>query len=357
MATPSFSVAPTPALFDEFDAIIDARSPSEFALDHVPGAISCPVLSDEERAQVGTLYTQESPFAARRLGAALVARNIAHHLATQFSDKPRPWRPLVYCWRGGQRSGAFVHVLGQVGWDAHQLEGGYRAWRRMAVEELKRLSAAFSFVIVCGPTGSGKTALLRAVAEAGGQILDLERIACHKGSVLGDFEGPQPSQKAFETGLYSALRSLDPAQPVFVESESKRLGRLTIPEYLFERLCASPCVVLQVAAPARVRHLVADYAAAVSDPAGVKARLARLVALHGKSVIAQWHALIDEGAWELLASDLIERHYDPAYRRGGDGLYRRRAEAKEVLLPDLTGPHLDEAARTLVDAWAHAPLE
>ena len=107
-----------------FDAIIDVRSPAEYAEDHVPGAISAPVLDNEERARVGTLYKQVSPFDAKKLGAALVAKNIAHHIQDKFSAMPRPWRPLVYCWRGGKRSGAMAHILREIGWDAWSIEGG-----------------------------------------------------------------------------------------------------------------------------------------------------------------------------------------------------------------------------------------
>src|SRR5450631_2477655 len=156
---------------DLHDTIIDVRSPAEFAEDHVPGAINCPVLDDEQRARVGTLYVQDSPFAARRLGAALVARNIARHIEEQFLVHPRQWKPLVYCWRGGQRSGAMTTVLTQVGWGARQLQGGYRAYRRRVIADLEALPGRCRFIVLHGPTGSGKTALLEAVERAGGQVL------------------------------------------------------------------------------------------------------------------------------------------------------------------------------------------
>ena len=221
----------TVADLDGFDAVIDVRSPAEFAEDHVPGALSCPVLDDEERARVGTLYKQVSPFAARKVGAALVAANIARHIEANFLEHPRQWRPLVYCWRGGKRSGSMTHVLREIGWAAQQLDGGYKSFRRHVIGELDALAAGLRFRVLCGLTGSGKSRLLRALAERGEPVLDLEAIAAHRGSVLGDLpQEPQPSQKGFETQLWQALRKLDPSRTVFVESESRKIGNLRVPE-------------------------------------------------------------------------------------------------------------------------------
>ena len=160
-----------------FDAVLDARSESEFADDHLPGALSAPVLNDAERAEVGTLYKQVSPFGARRRGAALVARNIGAFIERELAGKPREWAPLVYCWRGGERSAALTHVLNRVGWRALQLEGGYRAFRRHVVEQLAVLPPQLRFSVVCGKTGSGKSRLLQHLAAQGLQVLDLERHA------------------------------------------------------------------------------------------------------------------------------------------------------------------------------------
>jgi len=125
----------TVAQLTEFDEVIDVRSEAEFAEDHIPGAINCPALNNEERARVGTRYKQVSPFDAKKLGAALISVNIARHLRERFQDKPRHWRPLVYCWRGGGRSGALTHVMTQIGWRARRLEGGYKAYRRAVISE------------------------------------------------------------------------------------------------------------------------------------------------------------------------------------------------------------------------------
>ena len=299
-----------------FDTIIDVRSPAEFALDHLPGAINCPVLNDEERACVGTMHKVDSAFAAKRHGAALVARNIARHLEQQFAERPRQWRPLVYCWRGGQRSGALVHVLSAVGWPARQLEGGYRAFRRHVVEDLALLPGRLRLRIVCGPTGSGKSRLLRQLARCGAQVLDLEEIAQHRGSVLGALpQAPQPSQKSFETQLWSALRAFDPARAVFAESESRKVGQLRLPDALIERMRAAECVQLQLPTAARVRLLRDEYAHFEADGPSLMRQLDCLVALHGRERVEAWKRLAAERRWDDMVGRLLEEHYDPAYHR------------------------------------------
>ena len=212
-----------------FDDVIDVRSPSEFAEDHLPGAISLPVLSDAERARVGTIYVRDDRFRARRIGAALVARNAAAHIEERLADRGGGWRPLVYCWRGGQRSGAFAVILDQIGWRVGQLEGGYRSWRRLVSELLYQGALPHRLVVLDGNTGTAKTDILHAVARRGGQVLDLEGLAAHRGSVLGAVAGGQPSQKAFETRLASAVAALDRSRPTLVEAESSRIGERMVP--------------------------------------------------------------------------------------------------------------------------------
>src|SRR5574341_2585405 len=204
--------------FKQFDTIIDVRSPAEYAEDHIPGAISAPVLDDAERAQVGTLYKQVSPFDAKKIGAALVAKNIAEHVGHQFRDKPKTWRPLVYCWRGGKRSGSMAHILKEIGWNAETLEGGYKAYRRWVVAQLQSVPTSLEFIVIHGPTGSGKSRFLAALRRAGAQALDLEDLAAHRGSVLGNLpDRPQPAQKMFESLLLKELQGLDPSRALYVE--------------------------------------------------------------------------------------------------------------------------------------------
>jgi tRNA 2-selenouridine synthase len=337
MKAPSHSVAMQASILTSLDELIDARAPSEYAEDHLPGALSLPVLGDDERARVGALYKQDSPFAARRLGAALVARNIARHLESALADRPRHWRPLVYCWRGGKRSGAFAHVLREVGWAAHTLEGGYRAYRRWVVGELAELPRRFEFRVVHGATGCGKSRLLRALARAGAQVIDLEALAAHRGSVLGELPGePQPSQKMFETRLYAALAALEPARPVYVEGESRKIGQLQVPEALIAAMRAAACVLLEAGRDARVALLLDEYRHFFEDPAALNAQLDCLAHLHGRERVEEWKRLVAQGAWTELVARLLAEHYDPAYRRSAQRNFVRLPQARvlRVAAPD-----------------------
>ena len=300
---------------EAFPERIDVRSPAEFALDHLPGAVNLPVLDDEERARIGTLYVG-SAFEARRLGAALVARNIAAMLDGALAEKSREWQPLVYCWRGGQRSRALAHVLNEVGWRAMQLDGGYRAYRRHVVGQLETLPLRFRFVVLCGLTGSGKSRLLAALAAAGAQTLDLEAIARHRGSLLGEFPGvAQPSQKAFETTIAASLGALDPARVVFVESESKRIGKLQLPETLLGGMRRGRSFTLVTALSQRVALIKEEYCLRVDDPVTLVQRLKPLAPLVGKAVLKRWEVFAVEKNWDALVGELLSLHYDPLYTR------------------------------------------
>ena len=340
----------TPEVLARFDAIIDARSPAEYAEDHLPGAINAPTLDDAERAHVGTLYKQKGAFEAKRVGAPLAARNIARHIEERFAAMPRRWRPLVYCWRGGGRSGALTHVLRQVGWDAQRLEGGYKAFRRQVVAELDEQPARLRFQVVCGATGSGKSRLLEALAAAGAQVLDLEGLAAHRGSVLGELPGaPQPSQKSFETALWSALGGFDPARPVFVESESRKVGNLRVPERLIERMRGSECLRLEASAATRVALLLEDYAHFLETPGALAERLDLLADLHGAARIDDWKRLMAEGRWDALVHELLEGHYDPAYRKSLFRNYREAQSAPAVEIRDITPAGFAAVARHIVE--------
>ena len=328
------------AVLRDFDALLDARTPSEFAEDHLPGALSTPVLSDSERAEVGTLYKQVSPFEAKKVGGALVARNVAAHVERHFRDKPTGWRPLVYCWRGGKRSGAMAHILREIGWDAATLEGGYRAYRRWVVAELDRVPGRFAFTVVHGPTGSGKSRLLAALASSGAQVLDLEGLAAHRGSVLGHLpDRPQPSQKMFESQLLHALMRLDPQRPVFVEGESKKIGQLQVPDGLISRMRASRCVALEAGVETRVSLLLDEYRHFVADRSALDAQLDCLAALHGREKIAGWKALAASGAWREFVARLLVEHYDPAYRKSSTRNFAGLAQAERLAIdgPDAFG--------------------
>ncbi|HEY0953924.1 MAG TPA: tRNA 2-selenouridine(34) synthase MnmH [Roseateles sp.] len=327
----------TVADLGEFTVLIDVRSPAEYALDHIPGAINCPVLDDEERRIVGTTYVQTSAFEARKIGGAMVARNIARHLDELFHDKPRDWRPLVYCWRGGMRSGSFVNWLRLVGWDAQQLKGGYKAWRAHVIEQIAARAPALELRVLCGPTGSAKTRVLQALAAQGEQVLDLEDLAAHRGSVLGAVPGrPQPSQKAFETQLMHRLTDLDPTRRVWVEAESRRIGRITVPEPLLQRLRDSPVVEIAASPTARLAYLLRDYAWLGDDRAALADKLDGLRELLPREVLAQWQAWAHEGELPPLFEALMARHYDPLYARSQGRHLAHLPHARRVECEDLS---------------------
>jgi len=334
-----------------FDEIIDVRTPSEFSEDHIPGAINLSVLSDAERERVGTLYKQVSSFEAKKIGAALVSRNIARHLDTWFADKPKSYRPLVYCWRGGSRSGSMTHILQKIGFAAMQLDGGYKAYRRHVVAELARLPALFSYRVVSGPTGSGKSRLLQALASEGAQVLDLEALAAHRGSLLGALPGQaQPSQKSFESTIWSALSRFDPAQPVFVESESKKIGALRVPDALITAMRASRCLRLEVPLAARVQLLTEDYVHFLHDPETINHQLGFLTALRGNETIAAWQALVNRQAWPELVATLLEQHYDPAYLKSLSRNYAPSATDLTFHTEDLSTSGMLRLARAVLAA-------
>jgi tRNA 2-selenouridine synthase len=301
------------ALSRPFDTIIDVRTHNEYVDDHLPGAINLPVLDEAERHHIGYTYKQESPFPAKRQGAALILRHIADMLERDFADKPREWRPLVYCWRGGKRSGTLTHLLNEVGWKALQVSGGYKAYRSHVLSALER-APSVSFRVVAGPTGSGKTRLLWALQEAGAQVLDLEDLANHRGSLLGD-RGEQPSQKWFESQVWDALRKFDPARPVFVESESKKIGEVAVPETLMSAMRASPCVRVDTADAVRVRLLDEEYRDLLLDTPRFEHRVRHLLPLRGKETIDRWVAHSAAGDFDTLTLELLHEHYDPAYMR------------------------------------------
>jgi tRNA 2-selenouridine synthase len=327
---------------------IDVRSPSEFAIDHLPDAASHPVLDDAERVHVGTMHAQDSAFAARRRGAAIVARNIAAMLDDAFANKPRDWAPLVYCWRGGQRSRSLAHILNEIGWRAVQLEGGYRAYRRHVVVQLGKQPGRFRYKVICGLTGSGKSRLLAALAAVGAQVLDLEGLSRHRGSVLGDLPGdPQPSQKSFESGLLATLDNFDPARPVYVESESKRIGTVQVPETLLAAMRAAEGIRIVLRQPLRVELLKGEYAHFLADPVALAARLLRLVPLHGKKTVERWTDAAKAGDWDRLVGELLQLHYDPAYTRSIAKNFPRIADAVSVSPSAVTDSAFQALAREL----------
>ena len=322
----------------DFDDIIDVRSPAEFAEDHIPGAINLPALSNRERAIVGTIYVQESAFKARRTGAALVARNVADHIEQSLTDRDGSWKPLVYCWRGGQRSGSFASILSQIGWRAELVEGGYKSYRRLVVQALYKQSLSQRFILIDGNTGTAKTDILHALAKAGAQVVDLEAMAAHRGSLFGAVPGGQPSQKAFEGRVAVALAALDTSQPVFVEAESNKIGDLLIPPTLWHAMIAAPRITISASLDARADFLMRSYADLVEDQEELLTRIGKLSPYHARDVTEHWRALAIGRNYRALARELMAQHYDPRYAK----TYAKRdhEDLGQVCLPSLDPDNL-----------------
>ena len=335
-----------------FDTVIDVRSPGEFAEDHVPGAINLPVLDDAERAEVGTIYVQRSKFDARRIGGAYIARNVAAHLqGPALRDRPGGWAPLLYCWRGGQRSQAMGLILSQVGWRTTVLAGGYRTYRRGVVAALYEDTLSLDAVLLDGPTGVGKTALLARLAARGLQTLDLEALANHRGSVFGDL-GPQPGQKLFESRLAAALAALDPARPVLVEAESSRIGERFLPTALWTAMRAGRLIELEAEPAARATGLVQTYAELARDGERLADLLGRLPGRHGRKLLETWRGLAEAGEIDALVRSLIVEHYDPAYRRARKA--RSQASLGRIVLEGTGAAELEMAADAVAARLAAA---
>ncbi|GHD98845.1 tRNA 2-selenouridine synthase [Defluviimonas sp. 20V17] len=316
-----------------FDAVIDVRSPAEFAEDHMPGAISLPVLDDAERARVGTIYKQESPFKARKIGAALVAKNAARHIEGPLADMDGGWRPLVYCWRGGQRSGSFATILGQIGWRAETVAGGYKSWRALVVKALYETPFPAPVVVLDGNTGTAKTALLHQLRARGVQVIDLEGLANHRGSLFGQMVGGQPAQKGFETALVQEIAALDPTRPVVVEAESSKVGDLRLPPKLWRAMCDAPRIHVAAPLEARAAFLARAYADLTADREALHRVIDKLRPMQPAESIEHWHGLADTGRFQTLAAELMRQHYDPRYdkqraRTAGD-------QARTVTTEDL----------------------
>ncbi len=333
---------------EQYDSIIDVRSESEYALDHIPGAINCPVLNDAQRIEVGTLYKQTSAFEAKKVGAALVAENIALHLQQKFRDQSRDWKPLIYCWRGGNRSGAMAHIFAKIGWPVHQLDGGYKEYRRFITQQIDQQAQTLSFQVICGPTGSGKSRLLQTLAAQGAQVLDLEKLAAHRGSVLGHLPTEsQPTQKMFESRIWQTLRHYVADRPVYVESESKKIGNCRVPELLMEKMRASPCIALELSAESRVQLLMEDYAHFVEQPHLLSVQLDHLLTLHGREKIKRWHAMAESGDLTNLVHELLTEHYDPAYLRSIQRNFLQLSSAQSIALENISTNAFLQAASTL----------
>ena len=336
----------------QYDAIIDVRSPSEYADDHISGAINLPVLSDAERAQVGTLYKQHSPFQARKIGAAMISRNIASHLDHQLNHYPSNWSPLLYCWRGGQRSGAMAQILSEIGWSVDVLEGGYKSYRRQVQAELIRMTNQLAAIMLDGATGVGKTIILQALDRYHVQHIDLEGLAAHRGSVLGSIPGlDQPSQRLFESRLYAALHPLDLSKPIVFEAESSKIGNIHIPDCLWKAMLPAPSITITADIAARVDYILQDYDHITTDPSALSKLVYGMIRRHGHDITTLWSSLIAQKNWAELVTHLMNTHYDPAYLASSKR--RQRHTLGEIKMKRIDPDHADIAACQIADMIAN----
>lgn len=329
-----------------FDTVIDVRSPAEFAEDHVPGAINLPALSNSERAEVGTIYVQDDPFKARKIGAALVAQNVARHLQGPLADKDGGWMPLVYCWRGGQRSGSFASILSQIGWRAGVVEGGYQTYRRHVHAALYNDPVTLNLFLLDGNTGTGKTDVLHRLDALGVQVIDLEGLANHRGSLLGSHPDGQPAQKGFETALACALAQLDPNRPVVVEAESSKVGARVIPPSLWNAMKSARRIEIDAPFDARATYLTQAYGDLNADTERFSQQL-EILRRHRGARVDDWLAMLHAGQSHALARALIEDHYDPSYR--GSRARHDPKIAKQISTRDLKDADRQQMAEQIAD--------
>ena len=298
----------------KFDTIIDVRSPLEFAEDHIVGAINCPVLSDLERQKVGTIYKKESSFKAKIIGSSLTAKNIAFHIENNFMEKKGAWQPLIYCWRGGQRSKAFSIVLSEVGWRTNQLKGGYKEYRNQVINFLDNIGPKLKITLISGKTGSAKTKILKSIENEGGQILDLEGLANHKGSLLGKIPDLiQPSQKFFESLIFNKIQNFNLKDKIYIEAESSKIGNIHIPKSIWKKMIKSPRIEISANVELRTKFLVSDYDYMCNDPTLINPIIKGLKNRLSKKLFDEWTNLIDKKKWFDLTKSFLENHYDPSY--------------------------------------------
>jgi tRNA 2-selenouridine synthase len=337
--------------FASYALVIDARSPHEYAEDHVPGAVNLPVVDDSEFAEVGIRHKTDK-HAAYLIGVEYSLRNIAAQIKPLISKFTEQDRFLVYCFRGGKRSRLWADNLRTIGFEVDVLAGGWKAYRQWVRAGLAQLPKEFNFRVLCGPTGCGKTRLLYELERQGHQVLELEGLARHRGSLLGDLPGEQqPSQKLFDTLLLDKMRRFDRRLPVWLEAESKKIGNLQLPDALYEAMQASPVVNVAAPMPARVRLWREDYPHFAADPEGMVRKLEPLKPLVGKETLALWMNLASTSRVDELFESVMTRHYDPCYARSNRRSYGRRIDERAIELDSLDHRDLETPVRRLVEVF------
>tara|TARA_E500000178_G_C17027017_1_gene758543 strand:+ start:105 stop:1160 length:1056 start_codon:yes stop_codon:yes gene_type:complete len=330
-----------------FDTIIDVRSPDEYKEDHIQGAINLPVLSNEERSVIGRIYTQESKFEARKLGAKYISKNISKHLAGLLSQKESHWTALIYCWRGGQRSRSLGLILSEIGWRTQILEGGYKSYRRLIVNNLYKKPISHNLIIISGYTGTGKTTVLEKITDLGGQVINLEKLANHRGSIFGSQPTGQPSQKDFESKLVSLLERFSENVPIFLEAESSKIGYIKIPPSLWQKMKVSPHIKLLTPIKKRAEFISTEYQDIYSDSENLFKKIELLNNFHSKKQIIKWRDLVTKKQYCKLAQELMELHYDPRYKNASSST--EKDEKYKIDINPLDQKSINTVASTILN--------
>ena len=332
----------------KYDTIIDVRSPSEFEIDHIVGAINCPILYDDERQKVGTIYKQISSFKAKIIGSSLSAKNIAFHIEKEFLEKKGSWKPLIYCWRGGQRSKAFSIVLSEVGWRTYQLSGGYKEYRNDIIKYLDNIGMKLKIILISGKTGSAKTKILHSIRDQGAQILDLEGLARHKGSLLGAIPNlKQPSQKFFESLLFYEINKLNLKKNIFIEAESSKVGNVHIPKSIWSNMILSKRIEVVADVNTRAKFLIDDYQYMCKNPILIKPMIKGLKSRLSNNLIDSWEKLIDEKKWFELTKSFLENHYDSSY--SSNTIKNDRKVIRELQATTLNNDDIKNIAKIIIN--------
>ena len=332
----------------KYDTIIDVRSPSEFEIDHIVGAINCPILYDDERQKVGTIYKQISSFKAKIIGSSLSAKNIAFHIEKEFLEKKGSWKPLIYCWRGGQRSKAFSIVLSEVGWRTYQLSGGYKEYRNDIIKYLDNIGMKLKIILISGKTGSAKTKILHSIRDQGAQILDLEGLARHKGSLLGAIPNlKQPSQKFFESLLFYEINKLNLKKNIFIEAESSKVGNVHIPKSIWSNMILSKRIEVVADVNTRAKFLIDDYHYMCKNPILIKPMIKGLKSRLSNNLVDSWEKLIDEKKWFELTKSFLENHYDSSY--SSNTIKNDRKVIREIQATTLNNDDIKNIAKIIIN--------
>jgi tRNA 2-selenouridine synthase len=312
---------------------IDVRSPKEFTKGHIPHAVNLPLFNDEERTKIGTIYKQIGRNEAIEAGLEIAGPKMAGFV--RFA-KPlaKENKIFVHCWRGGMRSGSMAWLLDMMGYEVYTLHQGYKAYRNHVLNELGRQA---NYIILGGRTGSGKTAILLALREKGEQIIDLERIAHHKGSAFGALgEDPQPTPEQFENNVYCRFSKLDAGKPIWLEDESKNIGKCYIPNGMWAAMSASPMVVIDMPLEVRVERLIKDYSG--QPIGGLKESVEKLERRLGNEAMKQALQAL-EGKDFAEVARIALRYYDKAYDHG-----MKARNAKNITLLSFEKDDMEEIA-------------